>query len=146
MIGMGILEWMLEPMNPGPTGTIETGTGRQAPPSPPVIWLRFVVTVTILGALIVITGYYVVPHLFCSGWFLLLFLAAYLVFGLLLDPKPDMSNLGWAGGMIDNPLRYSDDINRSLLMIKIFLFPGRFFSLSILWWIKLMLLKFNRKI
>jgi hypothetical protein len=143
---MGLLEWVLEPMNPGPTGTIETGTGRQAPPAPPVIWLRFVVTITILAAVIVLTIYYVVPYLFCSGWFLLLLLGAYLLAGLLLNPKPDMTNIGWAGGIIDNPLRYSDDINRSLLMLKIILFPGRFFSLSILWWIKLMVMNIkNRK-
>jgi hypothetical protein len=142
---MGMLEWIFEPMNPGPRGTIETGTGRQAPPAPPTIWVRFIVTVLILGALSFLFFYYISPFLLCSGWLFLIFLAGYLIAALLIDPKPDMSNLGWAGGMIDNPLRYSDDINRMLLSLKIFLFPGRFFSLSILWWIKLMIMKIKRK-
>ena len=43
-----------------------------------------------------------------------------------LHPEPDYSNLGWFGGLIDNPFRYSDDLNRGLAFLFTFLWPGRF--------------------
>jgi hypothetical protein len=36
------------------------------------------------------------------------------------------------GGVIDDPFRYSDDINRFLLFLKVFLFRGEFLSESII--------------
>ena len=31
----------------------------------------------------------------------------YLVVGLLVHPAPEESNVGWGGGMFDNPFRFS---------------------------------------
>ena len=56
---------------------------------------------------------------------------AYCLLGFFLRPEPDTSNMGWLGGLIDNPFRYSDDINRFLLFLKIFLVPGCFFAESV---------------
>ena len=42
-----------------------------------------------------------------------------------VNPKPDPSNVGWAGGLIDHPFRWSDDQNRMLLALNVVLLPGR---------------------
>lgn len=43
-------------------------------------------------------------------------------------PKPDYSNVGWFGGLVDNPFRYSDDLNRILILFMVILYPGRFLA------------------
>ncbi len=54
---------------------------------------------------------------------------AYVLVCTLLDPHPDHEDLGFGGGLLDNPLSYSDNWNRILLTIAVFsdLFggPGR---------------------
>ena len=57
---------------------------------------------------------------------LLLCSTLYIIAGLNVHPSPDTSNLGWAGGLFNDPFRISDDINRSLLLFAVFLAPGRF--------------------
>lgn len=52
-------------------------------------------------------------------------LLAYLLVSALVVPRPDLSNLGWAGGLIDNPFRLSDDVNRFKAFWKVVLWPGR---------------------
>lgn len=58
--------------------------------------------------------------------------AAYLVAAYLLRPSPDYSNIGFLGGLIDHPFRYSDDINRFLMFLLAFLWPGRFVATAIM--------------
>ena len=55
----------------------------------------------------------------------------YLVIAYLVHPQPDTSNIGWLGGLMDHPFRYSDDINRFLIFLVIALWPGRFVSESL---------------
>jgi hypothetical protein len=55
----------------------------------------------------------------------LFFTGLYLLAAYLIHPKPDTSNVGWLGGFIDHPFRYSDDINRALVFLLILLWPGR---------------------
>jgi len=50
---------------------------------------------------------------------------AYVVVGTLLRPEPDLSNVGLLGGLIDHPFRLSDDVNRFLIFLLVFLWPGR---------------------
>jgi hypothetical protein len=49
----------------------------------------------------------------------------YLAIAALITPAPDSSNLGWAGGLIDNPFRISDDFNRMLGVLLVVLIPGK---------------------
>jgi hypothetical protein len=42
-----------------------------------------------------------------------------------------MGNLGWFGGRMDNPFRYSDDINRFMLFLKVLFIPGRLLGIGI---------------
>lgn len=54
---------------------------------------------------------------------------AYVLVCTLLDPHPDHEDVGFGGGMLDNPVSYSDNWNRLLLTTAVFsdLFggPGR---------------------
>lgn len=52
-------------------------------------------------------------------------MVTYLMGAAVLDPRPDTSNLGWAGGMIDNPFSWEDDHNRYQLGVMLLLIPGK---------------------
>ena len=43
----------------------------------------------------------------------------------LVSPQPDGDNLGMAGGLVDDPMRVSDDVNRELLFLAVLVAPGR---------------------
>jgi hypothetical protein len=47
-------------------------------------------------------------------------------------PEPNMENLGWSAGFMDDPTQISDDINRSLWSLHCFLGPGRFVTSTLL--------------
>ena len=49
----------------------------------------------------------------------------YLLVASAVTIKPDMSNLGLFGGVMDNPLTISDDVNRFMLTVQMLLMPGR---------------------
>src|SRR5262245_30819608 len=50
---------------------------------------------------------------------------SYLLLAWLIRPAPDTSNLGWFGGLVDDPFRVTDDWNRLLLWLGLLLLPGR---------------------
>ena len=59
---------------------------------------------------------------------------AVIIYGLvayLVTVRPRLDNVGWAGGLIDRPFRWSDDVNRTLVFIGVVLGPGRFVTGSI---------------
>ncbi|MBP7264706.1 MAG: hypothetical protein KBB32_11040 [Spirochaetia bacterium] len=58
-------------------------------------------------------------------------LGAYLVASYFIKAKPNTSDLGMLGGLVDHPFKYTDDVNRALLFLKIALAPGKFVSRSI---------------
>jgi hypothetical protein len=51
---------------------------------------------------------------YAGVWVVLLLIAKYVEF------YPDTDDLGWCGGLVDNPLSWSDDKNRLLLVCKWF--------------------------
>jgi hypothetical protein len=53
--------------------------------------------------------------------------------GSSLDIKPRYDNMGF-GGFLDNPFRYSDDMNRGLFFFKAILSPAMLMGLS---WVQL---------
>ena len=55
----------------------------------------------------------------------------YLALGYSVHPDPDMSNLGWLGGLVNDPIHYTDNVNRQLLTLLLILLPGRFLSESL---------------
>jgi len=54
--------------------------------------------------------------------------AVYLLISFLWTPSPDTSDLGYFGGLSDNPFSFSDDWNRFLLSVNLLLYPGRIAS------------------
>ncbi len=62
----------------------------------------------------------------------------YLIVGYKLDIQPDYDNMGWLGGVFDNPFRYSDDMNRFLIFFKILFYPGYLMAGSFIEFKKLM--------
>ncbi len=125
---MSLFEWMAESHNPGPQGSLGLEGASRRPPRGDVV-PRFVFALAILGAagfFLFVTGLAVAYPALTLG-----LVAAYLVISYFARPEPDTSNLGWFGGWMDNPFRFSDDVNRTLLFLKIVLLPGRFVSESV---------------
>lgn len=52
-------------------------------------------------------------------------LVVYLLLCTVFSPEPDGDNLGMLGGAVDNPVRWSDDVNRGLLGLAVLAAPGR---------------------
>lgn len=123
---MSLFEWIGESFNPGPTGDVEFGDGSREPERN-LGWLAIQVLVSaalVGGFLAGVRHFAGHPH-----WPSVLGgLAAYLGIAFLLRPRADLDNLGWAGGLIDDPFRISDDWNRTLLFFSLVLWPGRFVS------------------
>ncbi len=129
---MSFLEWFGESYNPGPSGSLDFRTGKRPDRPRGEVLLRFLASVALLAAFV----------FFCAQGggdrfdikifgFSLLLLTVYLVVAYVSRPEPDTSNMGWAGGLIDDPFRYSDDWNRFLFFLRIAFLPGRFMAESI---------------
>jgi hypothetical protein len=125
---MSLLEWFGERRNPGPVGSLEIREdGPEA--GDPLPRARGAVGAALLG--VVLYALYDAATSIEHGLTLLAILAVYLGVASRLDPQPDSSNMGWAGGLIDHPFRWSDDANRFLLLLRVVLFPGRFITAGI---------------
>jgi hypothetical protein len=125
----GLFEYIGERHNPGPVGEVDC----QAPPlvrDRRLSLIGFIATSAVLGA-----WFWLLWHWSSSArssadalaWFLTGFACTimYLVVAFVFLPKADTSNLGWLGGAMDHPFRYSDDMNRGLLFFRLVLLPGR---------------------
>jgi len=79
---------------------------------------------------------------------ILIFAAAMFGYGLLghlVQPSVDTDNLGWAGGLMNNPFRFSDNIERGKLKLLIVLFPGRLIGAALFETFWLVRYPFRRK-
>ena len=59
-------------------------------------------------------------------------LLIYVGIAFFVRPEPSENNMGYLGGMMDDPTQYSDDINRRLWSLHCLLGPGRFVAETIL--------------
>ena len=117
---MSLFEWIGERFNPGPVGTVKPENNNAwQPKHRAVVWM---LTLSGLG----LFGFFVWAILqWDRQWLGLLSLAVYLLLAWSLSPKPDHRNMGWFGGLVNNPFRFSDDINRVLLLFAVLLLPGK---------------------
>ncbi len=72
------------------------------------------------------------------GWFHVAYPMAmfiYIAAAATMTPDYDSTNLGWAGGLIDNPFSFEDDFNRFGLGLTILLIPGKVvcWTLAVTW-------------
>jgi hypothetical protein len=118
---MGFFEWFGEMMRPGPVGRISRRNEEESwqPRSKFLVWL-----LTVLGtALLVFFTWSLARSEDWWKWLIALFV--YLFIAYYTSPQPDHSNMGWFGGLIDNPFRFSDDLNRFAAFLALLLLPGK---------------------
>ena len=127
---MSIFEWFFERNNPGPTGSIETYHHKLYWPR---IWIIIAGGAALAAVLIFI--YYIPFNQFedfengpaCLG---IIFSLVYLVASYYIYIKPDYDNMGFLG-FIDNPFKYTDDVNRFMLFFQALLLLGKIISIPI---------------
>jgi len=123
---MSLLEWLGESFNPGPVGDVQVGARERRGSPPAVVTVCAVISAALLGVWL-----YVLLATMHGGIAGVAATILYLVLAYFLHPTPDYSNLGWLGGLMNHPFRYSDDLNRLLLFLVVFLWPGRFVAESL---------------
>lgn len=131
---MGLIEFIGELIRPGKMGTVDITKGKKERR------IGMLMIKTILSIVIVAAPYYMIYGISFHLKEFLLFvvvMAIYSAAGYFVSPKPDYSNVGWFGGIFDNPFKVSDDVNRILIFIMIILMPGRLVSTTVLSWIDL---------
>lgn len=129
---MGLIEFIGELIRPGKIGTVDI-TKRKKEKR-----IGMLIAKTILSIAIVTVVYYLIYGISFHITEVLLFItvmALYSAAGYFILPKPDYSNMGWFGGIFDNPFKVSDDINRMLVFVMIILMPGRLISTTVLSWV-----------
>ena len=122
---MSFFEWMGEGYNPGRVGTVDVGGEYRGQQPWPLVGFRLLFSLAAIGgAWYLVFQYFPLTRQVIG--ITLLSTMAYVALGWLVRPKADMSNVGMFGGLVDQPFRYSDDMNRSLLFFQAVLFPGKF--------------------
>jgi hypothetical protein len=118
---MGLFEWLGESFNPGPVGHIYTDKEPIIPRGTKRIWiiLSTIAGLGVLALLIWLASYAE------DKTIAFLALVIYLVASYLVTPKADLSNMGWFGGLLNNPFRISDNYNRFLFFSSVILLPGK---------------------
>ena len=120
---MSLLEWIFERRNPGPIGTVEGSAPEDSGAPPSVKTARAIVALLAVGGVVyLVSKNATTPTEMGIG---IGAFVAYVALASFLRPKPDYSNVGLLGGIVDHPLRWSDDYNRVLMFLQILLLPGR---------------------
>jgi len=139
---MGLFEWLWERNHRNRTGYTELHKKRELTGrSNGLIIFNFILSIAVLS--LPFLGFEQYPLAIPKKYLLVLILeSVYILAGYYFHPKSNSSNYGWMGGLMDNPFRISDDINRALLTFKIILYPGRMLGTFIAQFLDLL---FNRK-
>lgn len=128
---MGIFEIIGELISPGPVGKMDF-KDREYEIRQKLIPVRFIISLIIIG---VIEYFFVFQKEYFNDFNQLLrvnaFLIIYLLVASFIRIKPDYDNLGWVPFLINNPFRFSDNINRLLVVLEILFMPGKYISKSI---------------
>lgn len=126
----GLFELFGEALDPGEQGSLAVAAPEVRWRPTIVVFLHAVLALAALGGL----SYLILTNTWGQwGWLTLWFglLVLYLLGAHWLIPDGDTSNFGWFGGLFDNPFRWSDDWNRFLIFLWLFLLPGRFISIGL---------------
>lgn len=115
---MSLFEIIGEWISPSPIGKVGLHRGVSHLPPTWVVLTRAAISIAGLTVLLVVLG---IPN----GLGPTLACLAYVLLATVLRPEPDLSNVGWLGGLVDHPFRLGDDINRFLVYLLLLLWPGR---------------------
>ncbi len=110
------LEWLFE-RRPGPVGDVEMGAPREGrlPGWHRIVRILLAAAITSVAVRLIVDAEH---RVVASAIFVVYVLAGYVI-----HPKPETTNTGLLG-FIDHPFRWSDDVNRLLVGLRIVLFPG----------------------
>ncbi|RZK57805.1 MAG: hypothetical protein EOO91_09425 [Pedobacter sp.] len=127
---MSLFELLGEKYNPGPVGSIDTEK-RSKNPKPKYLFLKFIISLILLLTLeyAFLDSYQFNDKYFFIANGIMLF---YLFCAYKINITPNTSNLGWVPFLIDNPFRFSDDMNRLSIILLIIFWPGKFISTSVI--------------
>lgn len=129
---MSLYEYWCEQYDPKPIGSVDLNTEHIAQASPGVVCFK------LFAATMMTAGLFWVPFHFLPlyGWQSVAvssgIVMLYVGIAFFFIPSPDTDNLGWMGGLVNDPFHYSDNWNRTLLFWHGLLGPGRFIAGSIL--------------
>ncbi len=136
---MSLFEWFCERKNLGSTGTLVIGQRGLPSRSNGMITFRFVIAFSFIiyfyFSLYSSTSSITIERFIIPS----ILIICYCCLGFFIRPKPDTSNMGWAGGLINNPFKITDNWNRQLMVFKIILIPGSFIVESFIQFIQLLL-------
>jgi len=117
---MGLFEWFGELFNPGPVGEVDASSQLLFEDGIKKGWAVFFM---ILG--LAVFGFFIwlifKADSILSSTLLFIF---YLLLAFFLTPRPDTTNTGWFGGLINDPFRISDDANRLAAFFLFISFAG----------------------
>jgi len=135
---MSLLEWFGESIDPGGTGVIEFGPRDRGKRPRIGVIICFAVACVMLGGWAYALWFWTEVRTPLAITVATAGTVAYLIVAYFVHPYADMDNIGMLGGLLDHPLRYSDDMNRLFGVIFLLLWPGRFVSESIVDMIRLL--------
>ena len=135
---MSLFEWLFESPNPRPDESMGPQTSRTKNQPPILIILYLLLAISALGIPFYLANF---PTNWQQNWGLYLGIWSgeiiYLILGFFVQPEPDTEDMGWFGGLINNPFRITDNFNRFLLFLKLLLLPGRLVAQAIMNFINL---------
>ena len=127
---MSIFEYLFERKKSGNVGSFEKSKLSIKHVSIPILLLKLFISIFMVYALFYIT---VSQSLnFINMMIFLLILFGYCLLSYKFIPRPDKSNMGLLGGIIDHPFRYTDDLKRVLILFLVLMYIGRFITLTAL--------------
>lgn len=127
---MSIIEYLFERKNPGKVGSIQKNTEPIKMVSVLVLIFRILVSAAIVfGVFYVTVGS---DLTIVNTVIITTILFVYCLISYCFIPRPDTSNMGLLGGLVDHPFKYTDDINRTLFGLSIIMYPGRFISKTVI--------------
>ncbi len=133
---MGLFEIFGESFNPGNVGGIEKNKAIKKAQNIRLLILKSILS---MGIIFGVSFLIFRDGIDIAGIFIYIsVMFIYCIFGYLIIPKPDYENIGWLGGLMDHPFRFSDDLNRMLIFLSIVLYPGRFIATTVMNWIWLL--------
>jgi hypothetical protein len=129
---MNFSDWLRDSFAPAPVGKIYCGRLRRRGQTRLSVLVHAGISMVLLGGMFALSWFYFEirePSLYLKA---LAVLVVYSCISFFFHPSPDYSNIGWFGGLINNPFRLSDDLNRFLDFLDLILAPGRFWTESLI--------------